>query len=96
MIEYINIKALLKKTSFNKGYVYVSLSKNSVSKSYKIHRLVAEAFIPNPDNKPQVEHIDTHRDNNCVWNLRWVTPKENQNNVLTIKHLSESQKGEKK
>lgn len=88
-------QSVIKKTSFNKGYVYVNLSKNSVSKSYKIHRLVAEAFIPNPDNKPQVEHIDTHRDNNYVWNLRWVTPKENQNNVLTIKHLSESQKGEK-
>ena len=54
-----------------------------------IHRAVAELFIPNPENKPYVDHIDNHKFNNHYTNLRWVTPKENANNELTKKHLSE-------
>lgn len=48
-----------------------------------IHRLVAEAFIPNPDNKPLVDHIDTNGENNNASNLRWVTAKENSNNPVS-------------
>ena len=62
---------------------------------FLIHRAVAELFILNPDNKPQVDHIDTNPSNNIVWNLRWVTNKENNNNVLTRQHKSESLKGRK-
>lgn len=51
---------------------------------YSIHRLVAQAFIPNPDNKPEVDHIDTNYLNNRADNLRWVNKKENANNPLTI------------
>lgn len=56
-----------------------------------IHRVVAELFIPNPDNKPCVDHIDTNINNNRVDNLRWVTYIENNNNPLTKIHQCEAQ-----
>ena len=65
------------------GYPFVSLYKNGKGKQRYIHRLVAEAFIPNPDNKPCVDHIDNCKTNNVVTNLRWVTYKENANNEIT-------------
>ena len=57
-----------------------------------IHRLVAEAFIPNPDNKPFVDHINTVRDDNVVDNLRWCTSKENAANPITYNKLKENAK----
>ena len=57
-----------------------------------VHRIVAELFIPNPDNKPEIDHIDTNKINNRVDNLRWVTRKENLNNEITLKHFSVSNK----
>ena len=67
------------------GYAVVSLSKNGVEKTMKVHRLVAMAFIPNPENKPCIDHVNTIRTDNRVDNLRWVTSKENSNNRLTLK-----------
>lgn len=59
------------------GYLHVSLCVNRRMKGYRVHRLVAEEFIPNPENKKEVNHIDGDKKNNTVDNLEWVTPKEN-------------------
>lgn len=69
------------------GYMYVSLCKDGKPKSYLVHRLVAEAFIPNPENKPCVDHINGIRTDCRVENLRWVTHEENCANPLWSVHL---------
>lgn len=68
---------LMKLRKNEKGYLRTSLTKNGNQKSVRVHRLVAQAFIPNPENKPQVNHIDFNKENNCVSNLEWVTNQEN-------------------
>lgn len=74
------------------GYYYVTLCRNGKSKTIKVHRLVAMAFIPNPKNLKCIDHIDTNKENNHVDNLRWCSHAENANNPLTLQHLSESLK----
>lgn len=81
---------IMAQTKNPQGYNYVTFS----GKKELVHRLVAKAFIPNPENKPHIDHINTKKEDNCVENLRWVTPKENSNNQLTKKHMSESYKGQ--
>ena len=68
---------LMKPRKNEKGYLHIGLTKNGKQKSMRVNRLVAQAFIPNPENKSQVNHIDFNRENNCVSNLEWVTSKEN-------------------
>ena len=61
----------------NFGYSKVFIQYGEVKRNCRIHRLVAETFIPNDKNLPQVDHIDRNRIHNDISNLRWVTPREN-------------------
>ena len=61
----------------NNGYFRITLRDMSLTKRFLIHRLVATVFIPNPENKPQVNHKDGDKANNCVSNLEWATSSEN-------------------
>ena len=75
---YKNGKQRVLKPMLNRnGYLEVCLSKNDKKKLFRIHRLVALCFIPNPDNKPHINHIDGCKFNNFVENLEWVTGSEN-------------------
>lgn len=70
-------KKFLEPVISNRGYLIVALYKDGQYKWYSIHRLVAEAYIPNPDNLPQVDHIDNDKTHNYVNNLQWITNKDN-------------------
>lgn len=76
---------ILKNCENEYGYLYVRLCKETNSKKYKIHRLVANAFIENPDNKKCVNHKDGNKKNNCVDNLEWVTHSENMQHAADNK-----------
>lgn len=77
----------LKANTDKDGYMYYVLCYNGDRRTVKAHRLVAEAWIPNPDNKPAVDHINGDRMDNRADNLRWVTNKENTNNPNTLPNL---------
>ncbi len=62
------------------GYLIIDLYKNNIRKTMKLHRLIGQAFIPNPNNKLCIDHIDTDTTNNYVNNLRWCTHAENMQN----------------
>lgn len=89
-------KQKIRKFSKNaKGYLNVSLTKGCITKTYLVSRLVAIAFIPNPNNLPQVGHKDDSRnkENNCVDNLYWTTNLENSNTAGRKERLSKSHRG---
>lgn len=72
------------------GYEVVTLTVHGHSKCFTIHRLVALAFIPNPYNKPTVNHKDENKRNNAVSNLEWATHKENDNHGTRNQRMSKS------
>lgn len=76
-------------------YLRVRLKKDGIGSNKNIHKLVAEAFIPNPNNKPIVDHIDGNSKNNVAWNLRWCTQLENNRFELHRKRISNGSKGKK-
>ena len=74
-----DINYILKGNKNQKGYLQVKLFKDDEAKNYLIHRLVAETFIPNPNNYSQINHIDENKQNNCIDNLEWCTCNYNNN-----------------
>ena len=83
---FISRKSQEMKTFLTRGYERVSLNKEGIRRKFLVHRLVAETFIPNPDNKKEVNHKDGDKSNNSIDNLEWVTKLENmrhaENNKL--------------
>ena len=78
-VKRMSDDVMLKPEETSKGYLRVDLyDENGKRKHFKVHRLVAQAFIDNPEKKPQVNHIDGNKKNNSVTNLEWVTDKENK------------------
>lgn len=90
--DVFNQKGLkLKPQVSNKGYLRVSLSNDRIKhKKLSVHRLVAEAFIPNPNNLPQVDHKNEIKTDNHVSNLRWSTPLGNLEHSRVIEKASEA------
>jgi hypothetical protein len=66
------------------GYMYLDLCKNGNVKKFTVHRLVALAYLPNPENKPQVNHINGDKTDNRLENLEWCTRSENQKHSIDI------------
>lgn len=78
-VKRVNTDIILKGCKITTGYLKVNLYKNNIACGKLIHRLVAQAFIPNSENKPQINHIDENKTNNRFDNLEWSTAKENSN-----------------
>ena len=77
------------------GYLHVNLCKDGKETSCKVHRLIAQAFLPNPNNLPEVNHKDEDKTNNCVENLEWCSRSYNINYGTRNKKASEKLKGKK-
>ncbi|KAA6303151.1 MAG: hypothetical protein EZS26_000754 [Candidatus Ordinivivax streblomastigis] len=90
--QLINEK-VLKQNLSTTGYYQLLLCKNGKPKRYKTHRVIAQTFIPNPENKPMIDHINGIPTDNRVENLRWVNQTENMNNPIFVKRTSEKHKG---
>lgn len=82
--KYIDRVKILKPSMTTTGYWKIELSKDKKKKSKKIHRLIAKAFIPNTNNKPQINHIDGNPLNNNIDNLEWTTQKENVDHAIKV------------
>ena len=90
-VSVCEIKGVIKRPSQSgngykkgNGYLSVTLSKDGVSERMNVHRIVATVFIPNPGNKPQVNHLDGNKSNNRVDNLEWCTAEENMRHCTHI------------
>lgn len=75
-------KEIIRVVSLNKGYEFVKLKKETTN--YYVHRLVAIAFIPNPENKPEVNHKNGKKNDNRVDNLEWATKSENKKHAFSV------------
>jgi hypothetical protein len=88
---------LLSKHLSNKGYYVVGMWLNGKSIKFNLHRIIAETYIPNPENKSQVNHINGDKLDNRIENLEWVTNQENRNHAVQNKlHAQGEQIGNSK
>lgn len=92
MGRYIRKEIELKQHKL-KGYIFVNLKKNKFHETRLLHRLIAITFVPNPKNKPCINHIDGNKANNTYWNLEWCTQKENVRHAFRT-GLSSALRGE--
>lgn len=74
---------MLKLSKMGRGYLQCHVSLHGIEKYFYVHRAVAMAFVPNPDNKPYVNHIDGDKTNNAADNLEWVEPYENTYHAMS-------------
>lgn len=84
-IRHKTRKHILKPRKNNGGYLYVCFKINGKNKNFAVHRIVANAFIPNPNNCLEVNHKDYDRTNNCVDNLEWMDSSENKDHAMKKK-----------
>lgn len=87
-VKSLKYGKILKPQNKGNGYLQVSLCRNGKRKTLLVHRLVAEAFIPNPYGLPEINHIDENKSNNCVENLEWSDAKYNTNYGSRTKRIS--------
>ena len=85
-------ECFLKPRANKNGYLYVNLYKDGKVKKHLIHRLVTEAYIPNNENLPEINHKDENKTNNCLQNLEWCNHKYNQNYGTINERISNSKK----
>lgn len=89
----ITKEKILKSCHIPNRYDVVILRKNNKGTTFAVHRLVAEAFIPNPDNLPEINHIDENKQNNKVINLEWCTHKHNMNTGTVAQRIGNGNRG---
>ena len=91
---YLSKEKKLKPYNNGYGYMLVDMRKNGKRYMRLVHRLVADAFIPNPNNLPQINHKDGNKSNNCIDNLEWCTYKQNIIHSWKngLSHISEEHK----
>lgn len=86
---------VLKPRKDKDGYLIVTLAKCGVTKTHKVHRIVASTFIENPECKSEVNHIDEDKTNNTIINLEWVTPQENSEHSNSKHYIFINPEGER-
>lgn len=85
------IPAKIRKQSVDwHGYLYVKVRRDNKQISLRLHRAIMEAFVPNPYNKPFIDHINTIKTDNRIENLRWVTAHENTQNPITLQRIKDA------
>lgn len=95
-LGHLRKERILKPLKNTKGYLFVVLCKDGKMKTFKAHRLVAEAFLDNPDNLPQVNHKNEIKDDNRVENLEWCSAKYNTNYGTCQQRRAEKRRNDKR